>query len=97
MLEEAERPIPRTHDLGQLLVLTADLLPGLAPHHATVEAIAPYAVALCYPHDVHDLADQAEEATSAVRTMDTVRSLVRAALGLPESAPREATQEQTGP
>lgn len=51
LLEEAGRPIPRTHDLGRLLVLTADLIPDLSGLEDRIEEIAPYAVALRYPHD----------------------------------------------
>lgn len=40
-LEEASRPVPRTHDLGRLLVLTQDLLPDLASIWQDIEGIVP--------------------------------------------------------
>ena len=87
-LEEAARPVPRTHDLGLLLARTADLLPGLAPHRADIEAIVPYAVTMRYPHDVIELADLVEEAEQALTTLETARQIIRSTLGFPtEHAP----------
>ena len=88
VLEEAARPVPRTHDLGLLLARTADLVPGLAPHRADIEAIVPYAVTMRYPHDMIELADLVEEAEQALTSLETARQIIRSTLGFPtEHAP----------
>lgn len=83
LLEESGRPVPRTHDLGALLALVADLLPTLLPYRPAIEAIVPFAGVLRYPYDESLFPDIDEDAEQAARTMRTVRSIVRAALGLP--------------
>ncbi|HEV2066994.1 MAG TPA: HEPN domain-containing protein [Thermomicrobiales bacterium] len=89
-LEEAGRPVPRTHDLGRLLLLTDDLLPELASAWPAIEEIMPYVVTLRYPHDPMELGDMTEEAEQAVATMTSARSVVRAALGMTgDMSPRE--------
>lgn len=82
MLEEVGRPVPRTHDLGALLALLADLLPSLAPYRPAIEAIVPFAGVLRYPYDEGLFPDMDDDAERAAATMRTVRSIVRAALGI---------------
>lgn len=81
-LEEAGRPVPRTHDLGLLLRMTADLLPDL-PLRTDIERIAPYAVIIRYPHPGIDPDELADETRRAVDTMTAVRRVVRSTFGLP--------------
>lgn len=86
MLEEFGRPVPRTHDLGTLLDLAADLLPALIPYRSAIEAIVPFAGVLRYSYDESLFPDIEDDAERAAATMRRVRSIVRAALGLSPAA-----------
>jgi len=85
LLEDAGRPIPRTHDLGTLAEMVANLIPDLAPFEPDLKTIGPFAVAVRYPgadglwDDRGDLKDEAE---LAARTMVAVRALIREHAGL---------------
>lgn len=81
-LEETVRPIPRSHDLGTLFGMVADLVPDLAPFESDLNAMGPFAVAVRYPSGAGLWDDLIDEAELATRTMAAVRSLIRAAFGL---------------
>lgn len=81
-LEEAGRPIPRTHDLGVLLALVLELEPDVGDLMPDIEAIVPYAVALRYPGGIAPSDDLGEEAAAATATMEAVRVIVRRRLGV---------------
>jgi HEPN domain-containing protein/predicted nucleotidyltransferase len=79
LLQEHGVRFPRTHDLVALAALAAPLVPDLARLEPELDDLNECAVAVRYPEVDADRA----KAERALRTMATVRALVRAALGLP--------------
>lgn len=84
LLEENDRPIPKTHDLGNLLDRVKDVLPELGTLTAEIVRLSNLLVVLRYPTAEVLLSDLAAEAESSDNTMRSVRKIVRAKLGLPE-------------
>lgn len=85
LLEDASRPIPRTHDLGTLAAMVVDLIPALAPFEPDLKTMGPLAVAVRYPGadgQWDDRGDLKDEAELAARTMVAVRALIRGHVGL---------------
>jgi len=87
--EEASRPMPRIHDLRVLFDGVADLVPELAPLQEDVSSMTPFAGVLRYPYDESLFPKIEDAAEQAAATMRTVRSIVRAALGIPPQASAE--------
>lgn len=80
LLREQNSPIPRTHDLEDLLDLLLPFDRSLAPLRRIVNTLTPYAVEYRYP---------GKEATkrqlqSALRHMARIRAEIRRRLGLAE-------------
>lgn len=86
--EEAGRPMPRSHDLSVVFDRVADLVPSLVPYRDEIATMTPFAAELRYHYDASLFSGIDEDAEQAAATMRTVRSTVRAALGLP---PRSST------
>ena len=78
-LQEANLPVPRTHDLKQLLVLSVPVLPAWQQWRADFVTFDKYAGDARYPGYFATEAD----ATHAAQICTTVREAIRAELGLP--------------
>ena len=78
-LQQRQIPFPRTHNLEDLAQLAMPSLPGLQPHLADLRWLSDYAVDIRYP----GLTATSADVSRAVQLAEDVRSLVRAALGLP--------------
>ena len=77
-LQEADIPVPRTHDLEELLVLIETTLPTWAQWQPDFKRITEYAVDSRYPGD----SATADDTQHAMHICDTVRQTVRASLKL---------------
>src|SRR5215211_7116129 len=84
MVEEAGRPIPKTHDLGMLLGETKDQLPELVALSEVIIQLSNLLVVSRYPTAGVVGGDLVEEAEMAEATMRTVRRIVREHFGLSE-------------
>jgi len=82
VLAESDRSIPRTHNLGKLYQLTNDLLPELDSLAPDIVRISVFAVATRYPEEDDSDADFSRVVDLALATMEAVRRIVRAHLGL---------------
>jgi HEPN domain-containing protein len=82
VLEEAGRPVPRTHDLGRLLEEANDLLPVLENLSAEIIQLSNLLVVSRYPTAEELIIDLDQEVDLAVATMTSVREIVREYLGL---------------
>lgn len=78
-LQEAERPIPQTHNLVHLLERILDLEPLWEGMRTSLVILGHYAVAFRYPGESADR----EAARDAVTLCASVRTQARASLGLP--------------
>ena len=78
-LDEAGIPVPKTHDLIQLLGLTIHVEPKWTVLHPYVAVLTPYAVGYRYP----GLTAMKADAKAAIKDCRKVRRAVRLALGLP--------------
>ena len=78
-LEEAGRPVPRTHDLVALLQLLLTLEPLWAPFAPALRRLNDYAVKFRYPGHTATRVD----ARQALRACRSIRDDVRLSLGLP--------------
>ena len=78
-LEEAGRPVPRTHDLVALLQLLLTLEPLWAPFAPALRRLNDYAVKFRYPGHTATRVD----ARQALRACRSIRGDVRLSLGLP--------------
>ena len=77
-LQEADVPVPRTHDLEELLGLIGPTLPAWAQWQPDLKRITEYAVDSRYPGD----SATADDTQHAMRICDAVRQAVRASLKL---------------
>jgi len=77
-LQETDVPVPRTHDLEELLVLIVPTLPDWSQWQPDFKRITEYAVNSRYPGD----SATAEDTEHAMRICDAVRQAVRASLKL---------------
>lgn len=77
-LQEADVPVPRTHDLEELLVLIEPTLPTWAQWQPDFKRVTEYAVDSRYPGD----SATADDTQHAMRICDAVRQVVRASLKL---------------
>ncbi|MCY3723402.1 MAG: HEPN domain-containing protein [Candidatus Poribacteria bacterium] len=77
-LQESDIPVPRTHDLEELLVLIVPMLPAWSQWQPDFKRITEYAVDSRYPGD----SATAEDMQHALRICNTVRQAVRASLKL---------------
>lgn len=77
-IQEANIPLPKSHDLLGLLDLILPTLPSWRSWQTDLSVIAPYAVEFRYPGK----SATAENAAHAVKTCNIVRVAVRAALNL---------------
>ena len=77
-LQEANLPVPRTHDLVELLSLIVPTLPAWAQWQSDLKKITEYAVDSRYP----DESATADDTEHAMRICDAVRYAVRTALKL---------------
>ncbi len=73
---------PKTHDLGQLLDLVAQVAPELAASLEPAEALTPFGVEIRYPGEFPELApgQEAELFELARRARDAVRAELRSFL-----------------
>ena len=78
VLQQAGRPVPKTHDLTKLLELTLPLEPMLEQFRPPLAALTRYAVDFRYPGEFATRA----EAREAVAGCKKVRLALREALGL---------------
>jgi len=78
-LQEAGVPVPRTHDLGELLALILPTLPAWSQWQPDFKRITEYAVDARYPGE----SATADDAQHAMRICNVVRHAVRASLKLP--------------
>ncbi|MYK19614.1 HEPN domain-containing protein [Candidatus Poribacteria bacterium] len=77
-LQEADVPVPRTHDLEELLALIEPTLPAWAQWQPDFKRITEYAVDSRYPGD----SATADDTQHAMRICGAVRQAVRASLKL---------------
>ena len=77
-LQESNIVFPRTHDLADLLVLALSIEPSWTSMQADLNTLSAFAVEYRYPGESSDL----EEAKEAVEKCESVRDIVRRALGL---------------
>lgn len=77
-LQEADVPVPRTHDLEELLTLIVPTLPAWAQWQPDFKRITEYVVDARYPGD----SATADDTQHAMRICDAVRQAVRASLKL---------------
>jgi HEPN domain-containing protein len=77
-LQESNVVFPRTHDLADLLVLTLSIEPSWTSMQTDLNTLSAFAVEYRYPGESSDL----EEAKEAVEKCESVRNIVRRALGL---------------
>ena len=84
-LQEADVPVPRTHDLEELLVLIVPTLPAWAQWQPDFKRITEYAVDARYPGD----SATADDTQHAMRICDAVRQAVRTSLKLPTDKDKE--------
>ena len=77
-LQEADIPVPRTHDLEELLVLIGPTLPAWVQWQPDFKRITEYAVNSRYPGD----SATADDTEHAMCICDAVRQVVRASLKL---------------
>ena len=82
-LQEANIPLPRSHDLLALLGLILPTIPNWQSWQSDFIVIAPYAVEFRYPGK----SATAENAQHAVRICTEVRQAVRSELKLPQNQP----------
>ena len=82
-LQEADVPVPRTHDLEELLVLIEPRLPAWAQWQPDFKRITEYAVDSRYPGD----SATADDTQHAMCICDAVRQTVRASLKLSTEDP----------
>ena len=80
-LQEANIPLPRSHDLLALLGLILPVIPSWHTWQTDFSTIAPYAVEFRYPGK----SATSENAEHAVKTCHVVRQAVREALKLPQN------------
>jgi HEPN domain-containing protein len=85
-LAEADRSIPRTHNLGTLYQLVKDLIPELDAYSANLIRVSAFAVGTRYPSADESDEDFSEVVELAVQTMEIVRQFIRAHLGAPNEA-----------
>lgn len=78
-LQEANIPVPRTHDLEELLALIVLMLPAWEHWRSDLKIITEYAVDARYPGD----SATAENTAHAMHVCDAVRQAVRDSLKLP--------------
>jgi HEPN domain-containing protein len=76
-LQELGLPVPRTHDLGELLLLLIPHEPAMRPLRRGVKGLTRYAVEYRYP----GFRATARQAQSALRQAGRARSEVRKRLG----------------
>lgn len=86
VLQEQDRDVPRTHDLGLLLDLTNDWIPELAESRTEIEHVGSYAMTLRYPHGPIEFDELSELADDALRVMSDTRQLVRVNLEIEPEA-----------
>lgn len=77
-LQESNIVFPRTHDLADLLGLTLSIEPGWIAMQPDLNTLSAFAVESRYPGESSGL----DEAKEAVQKCDSVRGVVRRALGL---------------
>ena len=80
-LQEANIPVPRTHDLNELLTLIVPSQPKWRAWHIEFSAFEPYAVDARYPGYLTTV----EKVAHAVRVCTEVRREIRDALQLPNN------------
>ena len=78
-LQEADVPVPRTHNLGELLALIVPTLPAWSQWQPDFKRITEYAVDSRYPGESATAADTQH----AMQVCDAVRQAVRTSLKLP--------------
>ena len=78
-LQETDVPVPRTHDLEELLVLIEPTLPAWAQWQPDFKRITEYAANSRYSGD----SATADDTEHAMRICDAVRQVVRTSLKLP--------------
>ena len=78
-LQEANVPVPKTHNLEELLALIVPTLPAWSQWRPDFEIITEYAVEARYPGD----AATADDTQHAIHTCEAVRQAVRTSLKLP--------------
>lgn len=78
-LQEANLPVPRTHDLVELQSLIVPTLPAWAQGQSDLKRITEYAVDARYPGE----SATADDTEHAMRICDAVRHAVRTSLKLP--------------
>ena len=78
-LQEADIPVPRTHNLRELLALILPTLPAWAQWQPDVKKITEYAVDSRYPGE----SATPEDTQHAMHTCEAVRQAVRTSLKLP--------------
>ncbi len=77
-LQESDVPVPRTHDLEELLVLIVPTLPDWSQWQLDFKKVTEYAVDSRYPGD----SATPDDTQHAMRICDTVRQTVRTSLKL---------------
>ena len=78
-LQEADVPVPRTHNLGELLALIVPTLPAWGQWQPDFKKITEYAVDSRYPGE----SATPEDTQHAMHTCEAVRQAVRTSLKLP--------------
>ena len=84
-LQEANLPVPRTHNLEELLALILPTLPAWSHWQPDFKIITDYAVDSRYPGD----SATADNAQHAIHICEAVRQAVRTSLKLPNTTHRE--------
>lgn len=79
LLTRHQVPFPKTHDIGELLILAEKATPSIREELRDAGRLSPYGVEVRYPGERPDL--NREQGAEAVRLADQVRTAIMQQLG----------------